>query len=263
MNLNLSNKNAIVGGSSQGIGKATAIELSKLGASIILLARNEILLKETLTELDVSKGQSHQYIVVDFSDLSEMKGRVGEGLKKFGRPIHILVNNAGGPPGGNLLEFQSEDFISAMTMHLLTNHELVKILIDGMKKEQYGRIINIISTSVKIPLDNLGLSNTTRGAVASWAKTLSNELGPFGITVNNVLPGFTDTARLKSLFEQRAQMAGVSYENLLEKLKMGVPLRRIADPIEVAAMAAFLASPAASYVNGTSIRVDGGRTGSI
>ena len=177
MNIDLTGKTAIVCGSTQGIGKASAIELALLGATIVLVARNEDALQKTLKELDGSKGQQHHFIAVDFQSPAELKEKINVFLLKNG-PVHILVNNTGGPPGGPIITAKTEEFIQALNNHLICNHILAQAVIEGMKKLGYGRIINIISTSIKIPLKNLGVSNTTRGAVASWAKTLSNELAP-------------------------------------------------------------------------------------
>jgi 3-oxoacyl-[acyl-carrier protein] reductase len=176
---------------------------------------------------------------------------------------HILVNNTGGPPAGPVLDASEEAFVETFNQHLVCNHILAKAVVPSMKAEGYGRIINVISTSVKIPLKNLGVSNTIRGAVASWAKTMANELGQFNITVNNVLPGFTTTKRLSTLIDNIAKKGNTVIDVVEKNMMEEVPMRRFADPAEVAAVAAFLASPAASYVNGVSIPVDGGRTGVI
>ncbi|KYP14868.1 SDR family NAD(P)-dependent oxidoreductase, partial [Flavihumibacter sp. CACIAM 22H1] len=210
MIVSLENKTALVGGSSQGIGLATAKELSLLGASCILLARNENSLKAALEALDTSKGQVHSYAIADFSDWEQVRHAVQELAAK--KRIHILVNNTGGPKPGPVIDAAPESFLAAFQQHILVNQSLVQILVPGMIAAGYGRIINIVSTSVKIPLNNLGVSNTIRGAVASWAKTMANELGKYGITVNNVLPGFTATARLKSLAQSLADSQGISLE---------------------------------------------------
>lgn len=259
MNLDLTGKTAIVCGSTQGIGKATAIELANLGASIILIARNAQKLAEVKNELNTSKGQDHHYIKADFSFPPELKLLVEEFIELNG-PVHILVNNTGGPAGGQAIDAKVDEFKSAFTNHLICNHNLVQCVVEGMKQEGYGRIINIISTSVKQPLPNLGVSNTIRGAVANWSKTLANELGQFNITVNNVLPGATDTVRLKSIIETKAQKTGQDIKEIGTNMANQSPMKRIAQPEEVANAVAFLASPAASYINGINIPVDGGRT---
>ncbi len=262
MNLNLQGKRALVCGSTQGLGKASAIELAKLGASVILVARNEQALKKTELELDVSAGQRHGYIVADFSDVNQVKERVNDYVKK-NPPIHILVNNTGGPKGGPIVDADLQEFINAFSSHLLCNHVLAQAVIPGMKAERYGRIINIISTSVKQPIAGLGVSNTIRGAVASWAKTLADELAPYGITVNNVLPGMTKTARLDSLIKSKSEKIGKSVDEITKAMIAEIPAGRFAQPEEFAAAVAFLATPAASYINGISLPVDGGRTLSL
>jgi len=261
MNLDLRGKRAVVGGSTQGIGKASAIELALMGATVTLLARNEDSLKTVLKELPTPVGQVHNYLIADFNFPDELKA-VMEGYAKE-NPVHILVNNTGGPPAGQAIDAAPEDFIKAFTSHLICNQILVQAVVKGMKEASYGRIINIISTSVKIPLKGLGVSNTTRGAVANWSKTLSIELAPFGITVNNVLPGSTMTGRLDSLIKSKAEKSGKSYEEVKRDMIAEVPAGRISEPHEVAAAVAFLASPAAGYINGINVPVDGGRTGSL
>ncbi|MEM7373736.1 MAG: SDR family oxidoreductase [Bacteroidota bacterium] len=260
MDISLSGKHALVGGSTQGIGKAAAIELANLGARVTLLARNETSLKEVLAELPADQG--HDYLVADFSTPEEVQSTVRSYLETHA-PFHILVNNTGGPPGGQAIEADIAEFERAYRMHLICNHLLAQTLVPGMKEAGYGRIINVISTSVKIPITGLGVSNTTRGAVASWAKTLANELGQFGITVNNVLPGFTATERLFSLLAVWAKQQGISSDEMQSKMESSVPAKRIGDPSETANAIAFLASPAASYVNGINLPVDGGRTGAL
>ncbi|MFT2010331.1 SDR family oxidoreductase [Pontibacter sp. 13R65] len=262
MNLDLKNKQAIVCGSTQGIGKAIAVELALLGANITLVARNEESLKEVVQELAQSDGQQHDYLVADFARPEEVQQEIATYIQQK-EAVHILVNNTGGPAGGPITEAKQEEFLKAFNMHLVNNHQLVQAVLPLMKKARYGRIINIISTSVKEPIPGLGVSNTTRGAVASWAKTMANELGQFGITVNNVLPGSTKTSRIYALVESRAEKAGRSKEEVQQEMENAIPARRFAEPEEVAAAAAFLATPAAAYINGVSLAVDGGRTGAI
>jgi 3-oxoacyl-[acyl-carrier protein] reductase len=261
MDISLLHKNAFVGGSSAGIGQAVALELAALGANVTLVARTESALQETLKQLDTSQGQQHGYLVADFADSQGLMAQVSALLER--QPIHILVNNTGGPPGGAIVEARPEAFWQAYHNHLICNHLLMQAMLPGMKRAGYGRIINIISTSVKEPIENLGVSNTTRWAVASWAKTLAGEVGQWGITVNNVLPGFTRTGRLYDLIEKRAAAAGVSVAHMEEQFRRQVPLGRFAEPEEVAAAVAFLASPAAAYINGINLPVDGGRTKSL
>ena len=261
MNLSLEGRNAIICGSSQGIGYAIAEELALMGANCILLARNEENLKLALSQLDIAIRQSHSYHAIDFNDHEATRQLIGQITAQ--QQVHILVNNSGGPKAGPIVNATEEQFSQAFQQHLITNHILTTGVIEGMKQAHYGRIINIISTSVKIPLKNLGVSNTIRGAVASWAKTMSNELAQFGITVNNILPGLTKTQRLQSLIETTAAAQEISTEEVEQQMLDEVPAKRFGEAAEIAAVAAFLATPAAAYVNGTSIRVDGGRTGSI
>lgn len=262
MNLDLTNKNALVCGSTQGIGKASAMELASLGANVTLLARNEEALKVVQNELPNIGNQKHGYIVADFATPDYLKVIINHHLESS-PPFHILVNNTGGPKGGEIIKADTSEFLSAFSNHLICNHILVQALAEGMKSEGYGRIINIISTSVKQPLNNLGVSNTIRGAVANWAKTLANELGKYGITVNNVLPGATATGRLSAIIENKSKVSGKSLEEIEEEMKSEIPARRFAKPEEIANAVAFLASPAAGYINGINVPVDGGRTGNL
>lgn len=261
MNLSLEGRNAVVCGSSQGIGYAIAEELAMMGANCILLARNKGALETAVSQLDTTLRQTHSCYAIDFNDQDATRELIEKITSE--RPVHILVNNSGGPAAGPIVDATEDQFLQAFNQHLITNHILAKAVIEGMKRDGYGRIINIISTSVRIPLKNLGVSNTIRGAVASWAKTMSNELGQFNITVNNVLPGFTSTQRLEALVAHTAQKKGASAEDVEKEMQAEVPMKRFGEASEIAAVAAFLASPAASYVNGVSIPVDGGRTGSI
>lgn len=262
MDLNLKNKQAIVCGSTQGIGKAVAEELAQLGASITLVARNEEKLQQVVAGLDNSHGQGHDYLVADFSNPDELQQNIAAYVQQS-QAVHILVNNTGGPPGGLIIDAKPEEFLKAFNMHLINNHHLVQAVAPLMKKAGYGRIINIISTSVKQPLHGLGVSNTIRGAVASWAKTMANELGQYGITVNNVLPGATRTGRLEAIIRNKADKNRSSINAVEEEMMAEIPARRFATPYEIAAAAAFLATPAAAYINGINIPVDGGRTGSL
>lgn len=261
MNISLTNKNALVCGSSKGIGKACAVELALLGANVTLVARNEDELKHALHDLDTSKHQRHDYLVADFSFPQDLKARVAEKLKS--KTFHILVNNTGGPAAGEITHATEEQFISAFEHHLLCNHILATLLLEGMKKENYGRIINIISTSVKIPLKGLGVSNTIRAAVANWSKTLANEVAQFGITVNNVLPGGTNTDRLNEILKSKAHKTGKTIAEIETEMIIEIPMKRFGSPIEVGSAVAFLASPAAAYITGINLPVDGGRTGSL
>jgi 3-oxoacyl-[acyl-carrier protein] reductase len=261
MNLDLTNKNALVCGSSAGIGKASAMVMASLGATITLVARNEDKLKSVLAELPTQHGQKHGYLVVDFTDPSALKEKMIEATKQ--KNYHILINNTGGPKGGPIFSAEISEFTNAFSNHLVCNQILVQNVVPGMKEAGYGRIINIISTSVKQPIDGLGVSNTIRGAVASWSKTLANELGQFGITVNNVLPGFTATDRLDDIIANAAKRFGGSHDKASDFMKSIVPARRFAQPGEIANAVAFLASEAAGYINGINLPVDGGRTKSL
>ena len=255
-------KNALVSGSSQGIGYEVALRLAKMGANVTLLARNEEKLIEAQNSLDSSAGQQHSYLVADFSNYQQVKKAISD-LISSGKTFDILVNNTGGPKGGPIIDAGIEEFIAAFNQHLICNHILTQAVVPGMKAKNWGRIVNIISTSVKQPLPNLGVSNTIRGAVGNWSKTLANELGKFNITVNNVLPGATNTQRLQSLAETKSSLTGESVESIFSEMGEESPMQRIAEPAEVAAAVAFLVSPDASYINGINIPVDGGRTKSL
>ena len=261
MNLDLTQKHALVCGSSKGIGRAIALELAALGAHVTLAARSEAQLKDVQAQLEVAQGQQHGYMVIDFSDQAALAQQVQALVAQ--RPIHILINNTGGPKGGPLLDAQPQAFLQAFQNHLVCNQILAQTVVEGMKASGYGRIINIISTSVKTPLAGLGVSNTIRAAVANWAKTLANEIGAFGITVNNVLPGATETSRLGEIIEHRAQKAQVPAETIANNMKKNIPLQRFAQPEEVAHAVAFLSSPSAQYITGINLPVDGGRTKSL
>jgi 3-oxoacyl-[acyl-carrier protein] reductase len=260
MNLNLNNKNALVCGSTAGIGKATAKSLAAEGTTVTLIARNEDKLKAVLSELP--QQRNHDYIIADFSNPEELKVKVSEYISK-NHGFHILVNNTGGPKGGPVFSAELDEFENAFTQHLKCNHVLAQTVVPFMKEAGYGRIINIISTSVKQPLDGLGVSNTIRGAVANWSKTLANELGPFGITVNNVLPGATGTERLTEIIKNKSAKTGSSEEEAANAMKNAVPAKRFAKPEELAYAVTFLASECASYINGINLPVDGGRTKSL
>jgi len=259
MDIDLQGKRALVCGSSQGIGKACAIELANLGASITLFSRNQASLDTVKAELNTEHGQSHSVLVADFSQPEQVKSAIEAHITDTGA-IEILINNTGGPAPGPAIDTDSAAFTAAFDLHLVSNHHIVQALVPGMKDKQYGRIINVISTSVKQPIPGLGVSNTIRGAVASWSKTLAGELGPFAITVNNVLPGATATARLDAIFAGKAKKLNLSIEQVIINEKQAIPLRRFAAPEEFAAAAAFLASPAAGYISGINLPVDGGRT---
>ena len=255
----LSGRTAIVCGSTQGIGRACALELARRGAGVTLVARDAAALQEIASRLPTDRGQSHAIVRADFTTPSEVRHTIDEHLESSG-PVDILVNNTGGPPAGPILEATPDDFMQALSMHLAVNQLLAQAVVPGMKQAGYGRIINIISTSVLVPIRGLGVSNTTRAAVANWARTLADEVGPFGITVNNILPGYTSTARLESLIERTASKRGITSEAVAAEWEHSIPLRRFAEPEEIATVVAFVASPDASYVTGVSLPVDGGRS---
>ncbi|TLU98879.1 SDR family oxidoreductase [Dyadobacter luticola] len=262
MNLDLTGKTALVCGSTQGIGLATAAELALLGANVTLVARNEEKLRKAVETLDQSAGQLHRYVVADFSEHQQVKDAIDNYLRLC-PDVHILVNNTGGPSGGPIIEADTDQFLRTFQMHLINNQFLAQAVVPSMKKAGYGRIVNIISTSVKQPIVGLGVSNTIRGAVASWSKTLSLELGQYGITCNNVLPGFTETSRLDAVLQMRSQSSGKSPEEVANQMKESIPIRRFTLPEETAAAVAFLCSPAAGSINGVNLPVDGGKTESM
>jgi len=259
MIIDLKNKKAIVCGSTQGIGKAIAVELASSGASVILISRNESSLREVLRLLPASKDQNHNFITADFSDPESLKTKMHNFISES-LPVHILINNTGGPKSGEAFVADTSEYLQAFSNHLICNQIMVQAVTEGMKKEGYGRIINIISTSVKQPLKNLGVSNTIRGAVANWAKTLAGELGPFGITVNNVLPGATKTSRLESIIENKSKTSGKSIDEITKEMLKEIPAGKFAEPEELAYAVTFLASSQAGYINGINLPVDGGRT---
>ena len=262
MDISLKNKNAIVCGSTSGIGKEIAIEFASLGASVTLIARDEKKLKQMIIDLDNDGIQGLDFVAVDFNEPEKLKLKINEYVLQ-NPPVHILVNNTGGPPAGDITKADVSEFQNTFSRHLVCNQILVQALLEGMKKEKYGRIINVISTSVKQPINDLGVSNTIRGAVASWAKTLANEVGRFGITVNNILPGSTKTERLYEIIKNRSDKRGTTKDNIIQEMTDEIPARRFAEPEELAYAAAFLASPSASYINGVSLAVDGGRIGCL
>lgn len=259
--LDLIGKNALVGGSSKGIGKATAYVLAGLGANVIVMARSADKLSKIVEDLPTSDGQQHECIVVDFAKKEEVEERVKAQLEN--KDIHILINNTGGPKGGPLIEAQLDEFTSAFHNHVVISQLLTQLVVPGMKSSGYGRIINIISISVKEPIPGLGVSNTIRGAMGNWSKTLAGELGPHGITVNNVLPGYTKTERLQSIIEKKAEKQDLTIDEVKINMKRNVPLRRFAEAEEIASAIGFLASPGAAYINGINLPVDGGRTHSL
>ena len=260
MNLEIENKKALVCGSTQGIGKATAIALANEGVNVTLIARNKTSLEAVIN--DLPNSSNHNYIVADFSKPLELKASIENYIAKNGG-FHILVNNTGGPGGGPIENATLEQFTTAFEMHLLCNQILAQANLEFMKTEQFGRIINVISTSVKEPIEGLGVSNTIGNAVANWAKTLAGEVAKYGITVNNVLPGFTDTARLHQIIDIKAKKEQTTVEQMTSIMKNYVPAKRFAQPEETASAIAFLSSSKAAYITGINVPVDGGRTKSL
>ena len=256
--MSLKGKTALVCGSTQGIGRAVAHTLAGMGAHIVLLARNAERLAETAATLP---GSGHSWLAADHGNLPALKAALGHLVQNT--PIDVLINNSGGPPGGKAMHATEEAFLHAFSQHLLVNSALAQLVIPSMQKAEWGRIVNIISTSVKQPLPNLGVSNTVRAAVANWAKTLATEVAPMGITVNNVLPGATRTGRLTGLLESRAAQSGTPMETLEAEMLHEIPMKRFGEPEEIAAAVGFLCSPAAAYISGINLPVDGGRTLSL
>ena len=262
MDLDLTGKHALVCGATQGIGLASAIELARLGADVTLLARRADVLEQLAEQLPrVHFAQQHHWIAADAGATDALRAKVEALVAEH--PVHILINNSGGPPPGTVRGAGEEAFLTAYRSHLLANQALAEIVVPGMLHDGYGRIVNIISTSVKEPIAGIGVSNVTRGAVASWAKTLARELAPHGITVNNVLPGSTHTPRIEQIIVARSQKTGDSTDDVTAEMEAEIPMGRFADPSETAAAVAFLASPAASYITGINLPVDGGRTRSL
>ncbi|MFG0257265.1 MAG: SDR family oxidoreductase [Phycisphaerales bacterium JB043] len=259
MDLSLEGRHAVVCGSTQGIGRASARVLASMGATVVLMARDQGALDRVRGELSTRHGQEHQSLCADFSRPEDVEDVINRYVSED-RKAEILVNNTGGPPGGRAIDAEVSSYADAFSMHLLCNQILAMALVPTMRRGGYGRIVNVISTSVRVPIPGLGVSNTVRGAVASWAKTLSLELAPNGITVNNVLPGFTQTGRLDSLIASKAEHQGVSSEEVAEAMRASVPMGRFGSPEEVANAVGFLCAPASSYISGVSVAVDGGRT---
>ncbi len=261
MNFGLQDKRVLVCGGSGGIGFAVAKVFREEGAHVTIFSRNEAKIKEALTTLSPD-GLKADSLVADFSNPSEVENALSQYLSHH-LGFDILINNTGGPPPGPAAMAEVEEFQAAFSQHLICNHIITKKLIPHMSQQKFGRVINIISTSVKQPLENLGVSNTVRGAVANWAKTLANELGPAGITVNNVLPGATETSRLSQILERKAKAKQMPVEEWAQLEKSHIPLRRFGRPEDIASAVVFLASEAASYITGINLTVDGGRTSSL
>ena len=261
MNTDLRGRHALVCGGSGGIGRAAAEALAVAGADVTVLARGEAKLAAVVEALPRRADQHHGLVAVDMTDTAALQAALGR--LASAQPIHVLVNNTAGPPGGPAHAADPEQFVAVFRQHLVAGQVLVQAVLPGMRAARFGRIVNVVSTSVKEPIANLGVSNTIRGAVASWAKTLSRELAADGITVNNVLPGYTRTQRLDQILRERAAASGKSEDDIARAMLATVPAARFAEPAEIAAAIAFLCSPAAGYINGVSLPVDGGRMQSI
>ncbi len=261
MDLNLSGKHALVCGGSEGIGRAAAYELASLGASVTVLARREDALQAVVDALPIDGTQRHGLLVADIAATDAL--HVAASALAANTPVHILINNTGGPPGGPAHSATVEAYLDAFHKHLVANQTLLQAVLPGMRDARWGRIVNVISTSVYEPIANLGVSNTIRGAVASWAKTLSRELGADGITVNNVLPGYTRTQRLDQILGDRSSATGKTRDEIASAMLASVPVGRFAEAQEIGGVIAFLCTDAAAYINGQSIAVDGGRMQSI
>jgi 3-oxoacyl-[acyl-carrier protein] reductase len=257
----LNPRHALVCGGSEGIGRASAIALAEAGLSVTVMSRRAERLREVVDALPCAEGQVHGLLAADVNDTEGLAAAVSALCAK--RPVHALVNNTAGPPGGAANAASPEQYLAVFRQHLIANQVLVQAVLPGMRAAGFGRIVNIISTSVKEPIANLGVSNTVRGAVASWAKTLASELGGFGITVNNVLPGYTRTQRLEQILDERATATGKPREDIAAAMLATVPASRFAEPAEIAAAVAFLCSERAGYINGINLPVDGGRTRSL
>ncbi len=260
MNTNLSGRTALVCGSSQGIGLASAIALTQLGCRVTLFARDPDRLAQAKNALAEVDDAHHDTASADFHQPESVLGAASAAMERAGGAFDILVNNTGGPPGGPIAEADGQAFLKGMTSHLVNNQNLARLVLPGMKANAFGRIVNITSTSVKCPIPGLGVSNTVRAAVTAWAKTLAGEVAADGITVNSVLPGFTDTARLASLFDAKATRQGVGADQVRDDAIASIPMGRLGTAEEVAAAVAFYCTPAAGYITGTVLAVDGGRT---
>ena len=254
MKIDLTGKKALVGGSSKGIGLGIATELAKSGASVCLMARNESRLKEIVAQLPSSNN--HSYLVVDFSKFEDFKIKIEEYVKN--NQVDILINNTQGPPAGNSLSKNIDSYQEAFDLLFKSVVHTTSLVIPGMQKNKWGRIINVTSVSVKEPLNYLVLSNSIRSAVVAWAKSLSVDLGPDGITVNSILTGYFDTERIKELNKEKSKSLNISEAEVLDKMKSIVPASRLGRPEEYGYLVSFLSSDNAAYINGASIPIDGG-----
>lgn len=254
---------ALVGGASGGIGKAAAVSLAKDGVQILALSRSEDKLKDLCNELNKINGLVNYYLPADYSNTKSLIQNLNAFENEHKILPNIIINNTGGPPGGPAYKASSKEYISAFTQHLIANHTIMQWCVNHLIDNCWGRIINIISTSVKQPLNGLGVSNTVRGAVANWSKTLANELGAFNITVNNILPGATETDRLEQIIQNKMNKSNLDKEVIETQMKSSIPLGRFGKPEELASAIVYLCSEGANYISGTNIVVDGGRTSSL
>jgi 3-oxoacyl-[acyl-carrier protein] reductase len=257
MDLGLKNKVALVAAGSRGLGRAVAEELAAEGASLLLCARDGQTLAETATAIAETTNAHVLAVPADVTVIDDIKRLVEAGIDRFGK-IDILVTNAGGPPAGKFDQLTREQWDHAISLTLLSAVELARQVLPGMKERRWGRIINITSIAVKQPVEGLLLSNSLRAGLTGFARTLANEVAPEGITVNNVLPGYTRTERLEELAQMMAEKQGISPAEFRGVWEKEIPMGRLGEPRELAATVAFLASERASYITGTSIQVDGG-----
>lgn len=257
MKIDLNGKNALVCGASHGIGKAIALELADSGANVTLLARSKDALDSVFAHLNNNGKQKHHIISADIRDFDKISEQLNN-ITSVHSSYHILINNTGGPPAGALHKADEKELNDAFEMHVISAQRLLSLLLPGMEQMHYGRIINIISVGLKQPIANLGVSNTIRGAMGSWAKTLASELAQYGITVNNILPGYTNTGRLKNLFENISKNEKKSKEQVISEIVSEIPAGRLGEPSEIAYIVAFLTSDLAGYINGINLPVDGG-----
>ena len=256
MNISLKSKRALVGGSSKGLGNAVAKQLARSGATVTLLSNNEQRLINTVNDLKEQTGLNHDYLVVDYNNFEEYQKKIEEYL--LVNPIDILINNTQGPRGGDVMNVSIEDYQKSFDLLFKSVVITTMIALKNMKKNKWGRIINMASMSVKEPLQYLALSNSIRSALTTWGKTLSNDLGSYNITVNNILTGYFNTQRINQLNSEKAKKLNINIEEVYQSMKELVPLKRIGDPREFAYLITFLASDNAAYINGANIPIDGG-----
>jgi len=257
VDLGLKGKVALVAAASRGLGRAVATELAAEGAALVLCSRKAETIKQTANEIATATGAEILALPCDVSKADEVAALVRAGIERFGR-IDILVTNGGGPPAGPFESFSIDAWEAATRLTLFSAVELARQVLPGMKERRWGRILNITSIAVKQPVDNLILSNSLRAAVTGFARTLANEVAAFGVTVNNIMPGYTRTERIEELARMMADKEGITPAEFIARWEKEIPMRRLGEPREFAALAAFLVSGRASYITGTSIQIDGG-----